>query len=236
MQTLLLRALFNSSKSLASLSGAPINTSKSIYYAPLVQLKLAYSASSNGFDVPSVKQPFVPLAVKLFSTEVPNSNDLNLDQLAQKAENILKQRQVSPFTLYVKENYRNIAEKNPDAKNKSLIGLMASQWRTMTIEQKMAYLDKASDNRQAAKAELNSLYANLNKDQLKEVKKKLTEKRSARRKLLSKKRTKREIILLKKPKRPLSAFLLYTQSLDRGEARLTVILEYLVKSINFNPL
>lgn len=222
MQSLLLRSLFNCGKGV-SLSGVS-NSGKAIVYGPLVQLKLTYT-SSNGLDTsttPLKQQPFIPLVAKLYSTETEKrADELDLSQLAHKAENIIKQRQVNPFSLYVKENIRNVVQQNPNSKVTSIYSMMASQWRSMTFEQKLTYLDKANENREANKRELNDLYANLSKDKIKEVQKKIKENRSIRRKKLSKMRTKRQQNKLKKPKRPPSGFILYAQSLDRGEANMT---------------
>lgn len=158
------------------------------------------------------------IAFKTFATNSklppfePNENFV-------KATELLHKKHANPYLLFVQKQYKDVAEKNPTMKSKDIFQNLGNTWKSMTFDQKIIYLDDASKQRQEKKVELATLFKT--KEEADAFAQNQKDLRSKRRKELKERREKREKALLKRPKKPQSAFFLYTQTLDRGEAPVT---------------
>lgn len=139
-------------------------------------------------------------------------------QLTQKALEISSPRNLNPFTLFMKENYKSTAQSNPNVPNKQIFAMLASSWRSMSMDEKMKYVETARENQRQKKVQLERFFSSIPEKDASSVMKSMKETRSNRRKELKEFRIRREKKSLNKPKPPPGAFFLYSKTLDRGEA------------------
>jgi hypothetical protein len=86
------------------------------------------------------------------------------------------------------------------------------------LEEKMKYENKVQEEKLEKQASLKELFATSNLEEVKTLRSQLTQKRIERREELKRFRIKRERVKFNKPKLPTTAFSLYLQRLDRGDA------------------
>lgn len=128
---------------------------------------------------------------------------------------------MNAYIQFYQTKFKDVAQANKNLKAKEVTKTLGDMWKALSFEEKQLYYKKAAENSQAYKDKVNDIKGNLSMDQLLKLDADVKEERAARLKKLKRFREKKERRLLKEPKRPVNAFSLYLETLDRGEASAT---------------
>lgn len=210
MSTLICRTALSSSFIISRLQ---LNSPKLI----VQQIKLQ-STTTNNNDALNSTNKFNMVSFYSTDNKKESSNKEGGESLEKKLLGITSARAINPFNIYLKEKYKSTIESNPKATQKEVFAILGNSWRSLTFDEKLKYLETANENRRQKKADLEKFYSSISEEQASTLRKSLKTKRSERRKEMNEYRKKREKRNLKRPKHAPSAFILYTKTLDRGEA------------------
>ncbi|RNA38568.1 transcription factor mitochondrial [Brachionus plicatilis] len=176
----------------------------------LTLVNLKYQTTiSNYHDIEGYKPVFMN-----YSTSVSYPKDY-----LQKIIDIQRHEKITPYLFFVKEQLKfNNHNGNLDVSQKKKIKEIGERWTSMSEADKKAfliykiyllkYIDLSVKNREDLTQQKKNLLSTLNED----------EKKLQRFKKLKEIRIKKEKIKQNAPKRPKGAFILYCDSLDRGDA------------------
>lgn len=126
---------------------------------------------------------------------------------------------INPYTIFVKNNYRDLSAQHTGT-SAEIIKAIAEKWRSMPYEEKIVYFETADKNRKEKQEGLQKLFKAFSLREVHSLRNKLKATKGERIKKLSLQRIKKEQHLLNRPKRPLTGFMRFLNTLERGEATL----------------
>lgn len=171
-------------------------------------------------------------ALQISSKLVTTSKQIQVTQIFQQnffsteKHDVQPKRPLSGYQEFIKENYKKVQAENPQIekgkKAAETIKKLAVMWNSMKGRNEIeVYLNKSKEDSERYKKTVEEFNQKMTPEEAKTYKKILREERSNRRKYLSKHRIKRERKQLGKPARAPGAFFLYSETLDKGEAKIT---------------